>query len=336
MSRAGVRGAALLIALCCAACADDVGDRARQGDPYTPNLSQTADMADRPDVDHASDPSSDLDTLDQNTADLAPDLAPDTDAPDLGPASRCVQQGEVLACPFMTLTLTPDPLYGPRKIHWQVPLGQPPSGGWPAAILFQGSLLSAAGGWDSAPGELYGMQYQTLLIQALLDAGFAVLTPETRFDGSTYWDSNVSPWNIAWTSSPDHALMLAMFEAVDQGSFGPLNGRDMRAVGISSGGYMASRAGLTYTERIRAIAVQSASYATCGGSFCYVPALDKTHPPTLLLHGELDPIVPAWTMRLYEAELKRAAIPHRVVTDPLVGHAWLPAAPVEVVDWFTR
>lgn len=334
MSRA--RSAALLIALCCAACAEDVSNRARQDAQDMPDLSQPADMADTADLEaDQADLAPDQDALDQDAPDLdLPDAA--QDMADLGPASRCMQQGEVLACPFMTITLTPDPLYGPRKIHWQVPLGEPPEGGWPAVVLFQGSLLSAAGGWDSAPGELYGAYYQTQLIQALLDAGFAVLTPETRFDGSTYWDTNVSPWNIAWTSSPDHELMLAMFEAIDAGSFGPINGQDMRAVGISSGGYMASRAGLTYLDRIRAIAVQSASYATCGGSFCYVPALDETHPPTLLLHGELDLIVPAWTMRLYEAELERATIAHRVVTDPLVDHAWIPAAPMEVVDWFTR
>jgi hypothetical protein len=323
---------ALALLLLLAACNDD---------PGASNLTPGQDMA----PDQAAQPDQPADTPDQPAApdltagpDLteSPDLGDDMDAPDLPAASRCERSERVLSCPFMTITLTPDELYGPRKVHWQVPLGAAPEGGWPAVILFQGSLLGAVGGWDGTPGELYGAEYQTRLIAALLDSGYAVLTPETRLDGATYWDTNVAPWSFAWESAPDHDLMLALFAAIDEGRFGEVSGQDLRAVGISSGGYMASRVGITYKDRIRAIAVQSASYATCGGSFCVVPSLEGDHPPTLLLHGSFDVIVPEWTMRLYESALDAASIPHRVVVDPLADHAWLSVAPDEVVGWFTQ
>jgi predicted esterase len=62
--------------------------------------------------------------------------------------------------------------------------------------------------------------------------------------------------------------------------------------------------------------------------------LPADHPPTLFLHGEQDVVVPIGTMRDYADELQDQGIDVRVVTDPSEGHAWLPAAPTELRDWF--
>src|SRR5687767_1183792 len=98
---------------------------------------------------------------------------------------------------------------------------------------------------------------------------------------------------------------------------------------------MTSRMALSYPGKFRALAVVSASWATCAGSLCSIPPpLPSDHPPTLFLHGERDDIVPISTMRLYADALTAQKTEIRVVTDPDAGHVWLDVAPVEVPAWF--
>ena len=54
----------------------------------------------------------------------------------------------------------------------------------------------------------------------------------------------------------------------------------------------------------------------------------------MFLHGELDAVVPIATMYDYADALQAAGVEHEVVVDPVVGHAWIPAAPDAVLTWF--
>jgi dienelactone hydrolase len=179
------------------------------------------------------------------------------------------------------------------------------------------------------------MYYQALTVARLLDAGYAVITPEANADGSGYYDTNIPPYSTAWETAPDHQLMLGVFAGIEAGNFGALDASSLFAMGFSSGGYMTSRMAVSYPGRFRSLAIQSASYATCGGSLCTVPAtLPADHPPTLFLHGALDTFVPVSTMSLYETALRTQGITTRVVIDSARAHEWLPVAPDEVVAWF--
>ena len=106
------------------------------------------------------------------------------------------------------------------------------------------------------------------------------------------------------------------------------------ATGISSGGYMTSRMAVSYEGMFRALAIQSASYATCAGPLCVGPSLPEDHPPTLFLHGTLDATVPQYTMELYYDDLLELGVPTRKVVDPVAGHEWIDSAPAEVLRWF--
>jgi pimeloyl-ACP methyl ester carboxylesterase len=253
------------------------------------------------------------------------DVDPDAD-------SRCEEDGDTLRCEFVTLSFHAG--LATRQVHFMVPLGTPPAAGWPAAILFQGSLYSAEATWEATPDAPFGGFHQTELVAALLDAGYAVITPEAAWNGATWWDTNVQPYAWWWESSPDHRLMVALLAAIDDGTFGPLDPDALFAAGISSGGYMTSRMAVSYPGRFRALAIESASFATCAGAICALPTLPEDHPPTLFLHGERDAIVPIGTMRAYASALDAQDTPTRVVTDPDAGHEWLEVAPREVVDWF--
>ena len=171
-------------------------------------------------------------------------------------------------------------------------------------------------------------------MKALLDAGYAVLAPEAG-NGVGYWDTNIGQHATVWSSAPDHELMLAILGGIEDGDFGPLDPEALFATGLSSGGYMTSRMAVSYPGRFRALAIQSASYATCLGTACVVPAdLPDDHPPTLFLHGERDSIVPIATMQRYEQALRTEGTTTRAVVDPEAGHEWLDVAPEEVRAWF--
>jgi len=223
-------------------------------------------------------------------------------------------------------------LFG-RDIHYQAPLTPPP---WRAAILFQGSFYSAELTWSGRAGQAHGALYQAQLVRDLLAHGYVVITPETKLDGNSFWDTNVIPFVGDWRGmSPEHELMVALLQRIKNGAFGAIDPREVFAAGISSGGYMTSRVGIEYPGAFAAIAIQSASYATCAGFWCWVPKrLPRHHPPTLLLHGARDQVVPLATMREYSLRLAESAIPAAVVVDPNVGHAWLAQAPHAIVEWF--
>ncbi|MNT58414.1 Poly(3-hydroxyoctanoate) depolymerase precursor [compost metagenome] len=121
---------------------------------------------------------------------------------------------------------------------------------------------------------------------------------------------------------------------MDKGIFGNINMDRLYATGISSGGYHTSRMAVSFPGIFRALAVESASYATCGGPLCALPKLAKNHPPTLFLHGEKDLVVPVETMLPYYQELKNSGVDTQAVIDANARHQWLDEAPERITHWF--
>lgn len=219
-----------------------------------------------------------------------------------------------------------------RDVYWQVPVGAAPASGWPVAVLFQGSLHPARGFWEAERDDAFGGWHQTGLVEALLDAGYAVITPNAR--GGGWWDTNVAPFSLAWETAPDHGMVQALLDGIEAGDFGDLDRQRLVAGGISSGGYMTSRMALSYPGEFEALVIQSASWATCSGAVCVLPeTLPEDHPPTLFLHGEDDSVVPVGTMERYADQLEDEGHEVEVVIEPGLGHAWLPDAPEAVVEW---
>ncbi len=274
----------------------------------------------------------------RDTNDAAPQASEDAggDTADASSAaSRCSDDGTTLQCEYHTATIDEDTEQ--RKVYWQTPTGTPPADGWPAVILFQGSFVGAKGFWDEQRGASMGMFHRAQTLAALLDDGFAVITPEAHSGGSGYWDTNIAPWATDWADAPDNQLMLDLFSAIAHGQFGALDSGRLFAAGMSSGGYMTSRMAVAYPGKFRALAIMSASYCWCAGYTCYVPTnLPADHPPTLFIHGRLDTVVPPATMRPYEEGLRAQGTPTRLIIDEDAGHEWSEQAPQAIVDWFDR
>jgi pimeloyl-ACP methyl ester carboxylesterase len=303
---------------------------AREPDAGSPGLADTGRLVD-------AGASSDAESRDAGSTDAAarPDAGQpiDAGAPVTAP---CVLDGDQLTCEYTTFDVeVSDPVPLRRVVHVGLPNGTPPARGWPTVFLFQGSLFSARLSWTARRDDPLGAFAQASTVESLLAAGFAVLTPEVRLFGVTYWDTNVPQWALFWSSSPDHHFMLELLEGVEAGTFGPLDGERLYAGGISSGGYMTSRMALSYPGRFRALAVVAGSWATCAGPVCVLPeTLPADHPPTLFLHGEEDPVVPIRTMRRYEEALRAQGTETRVVVDPTARHQFIDAAATEVRDFF--
>jgi poly(3-hydroxybutyrate) depolymerase len=234
-------------------------------------------------------------------------------------------------CPSVSLDLNAGGVQ--RTVTYQVPLGTPPVSGWPVVFYFQGSFFPGDGAFSGLITDPFGMYYLTLSIKALLDAGYAVLAPNSLLDGYTFWQTNIPPWDLDYTASNDNAFMLAIFQAIADGTFGPLNASQLYAMGISSGGFMTSRMAVSYPGKFRALAIHSASYATCS-DICIVPPLPANHPPTLFLHGLLDPIVPIVTMEVYRDALLKDGFQVETVINDLAGHQWIPEASAAILNWF--
>ena len=248
-------------------------------------------------------------------------------------ASRCTATATQVSCTYQQETV-PIP-GGSRTVYWQVPLGKPSGAGWPVVLVYQGSFFEASTFFFGATSDVFGQYYGALMVKNLLDAGFAVIAPDAAVNGSTYWETNIPPYSTDWGPAPDNALVDALFTQIASGSLGPLDGARLYATGPSSGGYMTSRMAVSYQGRFRALAIESASYATCGGPACTIPTpLPSDHPPTLFLHGGMDPLVPVSTMEAYNSDLLAEGKQTKVVIDPNATHQWIAAAPTEVPAWF--
>jgi len=245
--------------------------------------------------------------------------------------SRCEVTTSSVTCSRRELSLTA--LLVPRAVSYEVPLGTPPKAGWPVVFFFQGSLFPAALAFSGDKGSLFGQYNLALTVKALLDAGYAVMAPNALLGGTTFWQTNIPPWSLLWNTSSDHAFLMAIWKAMRDGKFGPLDSSRMYAMGISSGGFMTSRMAVSYPGTFRALAINSASYATCS-ALCLVPSLPADHPPTLFLHGGLDALVPLPSMESYRDALMRDGHEVKTVIDRTAGHEWLADGVRAIPEWF--
>ncbi len=232
-----------------------------------------------------------------------------------------------ISCPYSELQFT-GPGYD-RTVKYSLPHGRAPKNGWPAVIIYQGSFFPVA--FERRSTMPFGGFNEIRLIEMLLDSGFAVIAPNAM--ERIAWMTNIV--GVDYDSSVDFFFISELLESVRGGDFGKLNADKLFATGISSGGYHTSRMAVSFPGVFKALAIESGSYATCGGPMCFVPqALPANHPPTVFLHGRLDTVVPEITMWQYQERLEQAGIENEVYVDNFATHQWLSGAPEIITDWF--
>jgi acetyl esterase/lipase len=67
-------------------------------------------------------------------------------------------------------------------------------------------------------------------------------------------------------------------------------------------------------------------------------AITKQTPPTLILHGDADPLVPYEQSERFDAKLAENGVPHQLVTRKNAGHVWADIGKdfALVADWFDK
>lgn len=250
-------------------------------------------------------------------------------------SSGCTISTDVVDCPYATVELDAG-LLGARKVHFSLPQGEAPADGWPTAVFFQGSLFSAELSFHGRQGDPLGQFELAKTVDALLQAGFAVIAPEVIAGGATFWQTNVPPSSVVWEGSSDDKLMQSFFDAIDDddGPFGPLDSERLYATGISSGGFMTSRMAVSYPGRFKALAVHSGGYAWCS-AICVLPSsMPASHPPTLFAHGLNDLVVTPGIMTMYRNALEADGVDVDAVIDNNAAHEWIGLAVEAIPAWF--
>jgi poly(3-hydroxybutyrate) depolymerase len=218
-----------------------------------------------------------------------------------------------------------------RDVYWRAPHGNAPDAGWPAVIVYQGSFFGPPSTWGTVKSDLaFGGFQQARMQVSLLDQGYVVLAPAAA---GVAWQTNMT---VSWDLTTDKIVIDKLLADMRAGKFGPIDTTRLYATGISSGGYMTSRMALSYPGVFRALVIQSASWATCGGSLCVLPSsLPADHPPTLFLHGQNDQIVPLSSAQPYVDALRAQHTEVELFVDPNAGHEWLHDSPERISAWFS-
>lgn len=239
-----------------------------------------------------------------------------------------------ISCSYQSLTIASSNTTN-RAVKYQVPLGEAPYGGWPVAIIYQGTTSPVE--FTKKTTALFGTYYEVETIKRLLDNGYAVIAPRAPLELAWLTNSASVIGDGFYHLTTDYTFLNNVFQAIREGQFGPLNADKKYATGLSSGGYNTSRMAVSFPGEFKALVIHSGSYAECGGALCIVPlVLPEDHPPTFFIHGFLDPIVPWYTMDSYFDRLLWHGIEADRHTNYLGGHQWFPESAELVVDWFER
>src|SRR5208282_504775 len=110
-----------------------------------------------------------------------------------------------------------------RSVHFELPTGTAPAAGWPTVLAYQGSFTPSSEFFSASTSDAFGVYNEALTVSELLAAGFAVIAPDTDDGGSTFWDTNVPPWDASWTGSPDDVFLQVLFSAMRGGQLGALD-----------------------------------------------------------------------------------------------------------------
>ena len=184
----------------------------------------------------------------------------------------------------------------PITIDYHEPPG---SGPFPAILLLHGSGGNI-GFWTDRVAP-----YLATLHVALYAVHYFDRTGTTRADATTILDGVHYP---QWLATVGDALEhLRTRPRVDAGRIALL--------GISLGAFLALSAGTNPANQIKAI-VEISGGMPDGDA----PQVTRSFPPTLILHGTADSVVPVSQARALDALLNRSHVPHRLELFEAQGH----------------
>jgi acetyl esterase/lipase len=221
----------------------------------------------------------------------------------------------------------------PEELDVYVPKGRPPAGGWPVILAIHG------GGWRKQNKNEYGPR----IASAFISQGYVVVAPNYPLSspGKPTWPINLDDLQTAvrWirqnarTFNIDSSRIVAMGESAGA-NLANLLGTSSAATGTSSA---AVEAVVSFSSPTDLAALYASSPLAgeavaqfLGGPPTVVPAnyvaaspvnqVRPGDPPTFLVHGANDPLVPVSQSEGLAAALVAAGVREQLVVIPGAGH----------------
>jgi acetyl esterase/lipase len=228
----------------------------------------------------------------------------------------------------------------PERLDVYVPKGIAPAGGWPVIVAIHG------GGWRRFDKTEYGPR----IASAFVPNGYVVVAPNYPLS---------SRGNPTWPLNLEDIQSAVRWVKINAGTFHIDAGR-IAAMGESAGANLANLLGTLGTSSGSAGSSNSAASAAVdavvsfssptdlaalyaaspgarravvqflGGPPAAVPAsyaaaspvdqVSPADPPTFLVHGGTDPLVPVSQSQELAAALRQAGVPNQLVVIPGAGH----------------
>jgi len=181
---------------------------------------------------------------------------------------------------------------------------------------------------------------QNMFLRDAIDKGYLVVAPDSirpYIIGPRAWDS----FTKDVSENKDLQFILDIIDWLNNSNL-PVDVNNVFGAGFSSGGFMCSRIGYCLGSNFNALAVHSGVNAESVKITLLGPVFDcesdlnlpSNHPPTVIIHGEKDPIVPMNCAIHFYNELLRHEIPAEILIDSDGEHIWLSDFNDEILDWF--
>jgi poly(3-hydroxybutyrate) depolymerase len=223
-----------------------------------------------------------------------------------------------------------------RLFFWRQPDITIPEDGFPVLFLFHGAVQHAFA-WFIGLNQW--SKSQSIFTEKALEQGFFIICAESLKPvkpGPRAWDIFNDP-----SDSKDYFFIKDMIEWLEKSDL-PVNCDSLYCSGFSSGAFMCSYIGHFFNDHFKAIAVHSGANSDSILLNSRGPYFDlnrsynfsSSFPPTILLHGGNDSVVPVICAENFYSDLKRNGIPSKLLINNDKGHIWNSQFDAEILDWF--
>lgn len=223
-----------------------------------------------------------------------------------------------------------------RFIVYKQPVTNPPLEGYPIIFLFHGASLHA---FSWFLGFHTWSKAKTTFTKTALENGYFVVGLESK--------KPMRPGPRGWNSFEEHTSenydIIYVQEVISflENSSLRLDTNKIYCAGFSSGAFFCSRLAQSYGHRFRGVILNSGCNADAieisksGPDFNFTTGynISSFHPPTLLVHGEKDSLVPIEGSETYYQDLKDNNINVTKLFDETGRHIWLKGFNNEIINW---
>ena len=223
-----------------------------------------------------------------------------------------------------------------RFVLYNQPDTPPPENGYKTIFLFHGAGQHAFA-WFL--GFYMWSDAQTSFTKAALENNFFVVGLESKRPisfGPRGWDA----FEKETTKNDDISYVKNVISWLENSSL-PVNTNKIYAAGFSSGAFMCSRLAQSIGYRFKGVILNSGCNADSieltnrGPVFNFSTGFNIStfHPPTLLVHGEKDMLVPIKGAESYYQDLTENNINVISLYDKSKGHIWLENYNEQILNW---